>query len=299
MNSKQIKYVLELASKRNFSIVAEHFNISQPALSKQIMSLEKELGVKLFDRGATPLKLTEAGEVFVSEAADMVLIEEQLLNSLENVKAGKRGKLVIGVSPFRCVYMMPPVVKKLKKRFSELEIVLMENNSAKLHELTISGVCDFSIINLPVDSVMLDIIPLKKESVVLAVPEEMCEKMDRTICNGDNKISLKQCEKLPFVVLSKKQELRQLFEKMCSLEKAKLEIAAEVVGVLTAWAMVQAGVGAAILPLGIIENTAVSGVKFFQLEADSYSRQPAVVYRKDKPLSKYAMCAVELLNKCE
>ncbi len=299
MNSKQIKYVLELASKRNFSAVAEIFNISQPALSKQIMGLEKELGVKLFDRGATPLKLTEAGEVFVSEAAALVLMEEELLNSLEKVKAGNRGKLVIGVSPFRCVYLMPSVVKKLKKIFPELEVVLMESNSAQLHELTLSGECDFSIMNLPVDSVLLDIIPLKKESVVLAVPDEMCEKIDRTICNSENKISLKQCEKLPFVVLSKKQELRQLFEKMCSLEKAKIEISAEVVGVLTAWAMVQAGVGAAILPLGIVENTVARGVKFFQLEADSYSRQPAVVYRKDKPLSKYAMCAVELLNKCE
>jgi len=68
MNSRQLQYAIKLSEVRNFSQVAEQLNISQPALSKQILSLEQELGVKLFDRNTSPLTLTPAGDIFIEEA---------------------------------------------------------------------------------------------------------------------------------------------------------------------------------------------------------------------------------------
>ena len=65
MNSRQLQYAIALSEIRNFSQVAEKLNISQPALSKQILSLENELGVKLFDRATTPLLVTPAGQQFI------------------------------------------------------------------------------------------------------------------------------------------------------------------------------------------------------------------------------------------
>ena len=72
MNSKQIQYAIKLSKIRNFSQVAEQLNITQPALSKQIMTLEKELGVKLFDRSNNPITLTPAGEHFIRNAAEIL-----------------------------------------------------------------------------------------------------------------------------------------------------------------------------------------------------------------------------------
>ena len=68
MNTKQIQYVLALSETLNFSQTAEQLCITQPALSKQILHIEKDLGVKLFDRNHTPLTLTPAGEYFVRNA---------------------------------------------------------------------------------------------------------------------------------------------------------------------------------------------------------------------------------------
>ena len=62
MNSRQLHYAILLSQIRNFSQVAEKLDITQPALSKQILNLENELGVKLFDRNTIPLTLTPAGE---------------------------------------------------------------------------------------------------------------------------------------------------------------------------------------------------------------------------------------------
>ena len=84
MNSRQLQYVLLLSKELNFSQVAEQLNISQPALSKQIMALEKELNVKLFDRSSIPLTLTPAGERFVSDAKELLFREEQLKRTMED-----------------------------------------------------------------------------------------------------------------------------------------------------------------------------------------------------------------------
>ena len=72
MNSRQVKYAIMLAQVRNFSQVAEQLGISQPGLSKHIINLEQDLGVKLFDRNTSPLTLTPAGEHFIREAQELL-----------------------------------------------------------------------------------------------------------------------------------------------------------------------------------------------------------------------------------
>ena len=72
MNRKQLQYVIELSEDLNFSVVAERLGITQPALSKQVLALEKELDVKLFDRNNIPMTLTAAGEYFISEAKKLI-----------------------------------------------------------------------------------------------------------------------------------------------------------------------------------------------------------------------------------
>ena len=110
MNRKQLQYVIELSEDLNFSVVAEKLGITQPALSKQILSLEKELDVKLFDRNNIPMTLTAAGEHFVAEAKKLIYREDQLVRSMEDYKSGKLGKLEIGISPFRSLYLIPNIV---------------------------------------------------------------------------------------------------------------------------------------------------------------------------------------------
>lgn len=73
MDLKQIEYFLELAKQEHVSITADFLGISQPALSKSIASLEKELGVKLFDRQGNRIKLNESGRQFAESAQKSML----------------------------------------------------------------------------------------------------------------------------------------------------------------------------------------------------------------------------------
>ena len=293
MNSRQLQYAITLSQVLNFSQAAETLGISQPSLSKQILGLEAELGVKLFDRDHSPLRLTAAGSYFIPRAKQMLYDEAQLYKAMTQFESGESGKLVIGVTPFRSLYLMPELVKKVKARFPGVQVVLHETGSAQLTKEATEGNFDFAIINLPQDESVLEVTPLEPDTLVLAVPEVMAEKVKTEAGH----ISFAQAKDLPFVVLGKNQELRQLFDKLCAAADVEPKIAAEVVGVTTAWAMARAGVGAALLPLQFVRSAHVDeDLVLFTLEDNTYSRQPAIVTRRGQYISEYARYAMDLLT---
>lgn len=294
MNTKQIQYALALSEALNVSQVADQLGISQPALSKQVLALEKELGVKLFDRSSSPMTLTPAGEDFVKQAQDLLFQQEQLLRSMEAYRSGKQGRLVIGISPFRSLYLVSDMVKQLQERHPGVQVVLRETTSEQLRKDAADGKYDFAIVNLPVDNSVLDVIPLEADTLVLAVPNSMLDRV-RT---QDGTVDLAQCAGLPFITVGTHQEMRQLFEKLCAMAGFHPQIAMEVVGLATAWAMVQAGLGVTLLPLQFISSATFDrDITLFPLKENVYTRQPAIVTRRGQYLPEYARHAIELLTK--
>ncbi len=296
MNSRQLQYAITLAEVRNFSQVAEKLNITQPTLSKQILNLESELGVKLFDRSTTPLTLTAAGESFVSQAKELLFRQNQLTHSMNRFQSGKSGRLVIGISPFRALYMVPQVAKKVREKFPGVQVFLHEAGSDTLRKEVAEGKYDFAIVNLPVEESVLDVIPLDIDSLVLAVPNSMLHLLPDS-AKESKEIGIKDCSKLPFIVVSKSQEMRVMFDRICAQADFLPEIAMEVVGLTTVWAMVQEGIGATVLPLQLLRSeTFHKDITLFSLKDNKFSRQPVIVARRGKHLSQYAQYAIELLK---
>lgn len=297
MNTRQLQYAIELSKTLNFSQVAEQLGISQPALSKQISSLEKELGIDLFDRSFTPIRLTPAGEHFFQEAQELLYREDQLLHSMESFKNGKSGRLTIGISPFRCLYLIPDIAKKTKERFPGIEIVLHEISSDTIRKEAVEGKYDFAIVNLPVDDSVLEVIPIEPDTLVLAVPEEIAETLSASSNGKIPSIDFSDCKELPFIVVGQSQEMRLLFERMCAASDFRPKITMEVVGLASAWAMARAGIGATLLPLQFIEHMGKdANIRLFAPNCTMNTRQPAIIKRRGQYLSEYAQYAIELLT---
>lgn len=296
MNSRQIQYAITLSQTLNFSQAASKLGISQPSLSKQILSLEEELGVKLFDRNRVPLNLTPAGEYFIQKAQELLYREEQLHREIRKFRSGENGQLTIGMTPFRSTYLSTDIVKKVRDEFPGVKVTLHEVGIAQLRKDAADGKLDFAIINLPVDTSLMDVIPLKQDTLVLAVPNSMRELIDDSEDTQES-LDLIRASKLPFVVLGQGHELRQHFDNMCSTAGFVPNIAAEVTAISTAWSMIHAEVGAAIVPLQPSSNTlADEGITFYKIKNSLYSRQTAIVTRRGQYLSKYAKYAIDLLK---
>ncbi len=298
MNRRQWEYAVRLAEVLSFSQLADELHISQPALSKQIGALEQELGVKLFDRSTSPLSLTPAGAYFIEEAKNMVYREDQLLRTLEQFKSGEAGRLTIGVSPFRCMYLMPKIVKAIREQFPGVQVVLREDDSAGLRRDAADGKFDLAILNLPVDESVLDAVPIESETLVLAVPNDLAATLPSVPNGALREVDLTDCRELPFVVVGETQELRQVFDKICAAAAVQPTVAAQVKSLSAAWQLAVAGVGAAVLPLPFIEDfLSDQRITLYTIKNNTYSRQSAAVTRRGQYLSEYAKYAIELLTK--
>ena len=297
MNQKQLQYAVLLSQCANVTEAAAKLAISQPALSKQILSLERELGVSLFDRSGQPLSLTPAGEEFVSRAKEILLCQDALASVMEAYRKEEVGRLSIGISPFRASYDLAGVIASLRTRFPQLQVVLCEENSTRLQAMAADGETDLTVMNLPVDEAKLEVLPLHPEPVVLAVPERLLSLLPAAVvaCGRSGELRPEDVRQMPMVVLGKTQELRRLFDGLFSTA-AHPPIAAQVVGIASAWNLVEGGVGAALIPQDFAKTKMPSPkVRLFSIRGAVALRRPAIVYRKGVPLSRYAKAAVELI----
>ncbi len=293
MNSRQYQYAVQLAEVGSFSKLAENLNLSQPALSKQILALEKELGVKLFKRANNSVTPTPAGTHFINVARELLYKEDQLIKSMMQYKSGDKGELIIGATPFRSSYIMPSLVQRLTEKFPGLQVKLVEEGSEFLRHDAAEGKFDIAIINLPVDDSVLEVAPLEPDHLVLLVPNKLCEKHNLA---GDS-IDFSDCSKLPFVVVSATQEMRVLFDKLCVSSNVHPKITAEVTGLVTALEIASSGVAATLLPKQFVRSRAGKGeFTLFELNDNTSLRQPAVVRKKGQFKSKYADYAIKLLE---
>lgn len=120
MKIEKLYYFLSVAKHLNFTRAAQECHIAQPAISEQISSLEKELGVRLFERGTRSIRLTAAGEVFYQHISRFVQNYEQ---SLREVRTSMQEKsLVIGVNHFNLPLLLSGAVRKLKERFPSARV---------------------------------------------------------------------------------------------------------------------------------------------------------------------------------
>lgn len=294
MNSRQLQYAIVLSQVRNFSQAAEKLDITQPALSKQILALENELGIRLFDRNSSPLALTAAGAYFIREAEGLLYKESQLLRSMERFRSGEAGELVIGITPFRSAYLIPRVVNQLRKRFPGIRIRLHEAGSDILRKEAAEGKYDFAVVNLPVDDSVLEVRELEPDKLVLAVPRDLLGLIPSIPEGGE--VCFADCRDLPFAVVGENQEMRILFDRLCAAAGFTPNIAVEVVGLTTAWTVARSGAAATILPWQFVEQD-VSDEKMAIIGIQNvlYTRRPAVVTRRDQYISDAAAFAIGIL----
>lgn len=296
MNSRQLQYAVILSETRSFSNAAQRLGMSQPAFSKHIIALEEELGVKLFERNSNPLSLTVAGEFFIKKAKEMLLSEEYLLREMDRYKDGAKGKIVIGIAPFRSLYMMPRLISAMKEKFPEIAVSLIEKPLAELKNDILDGELDFAIMNLPITEPQLHAVPLPKDTLVLAIPKKMLCLVDGNEIPKRIK-GLSKCAKVPFVTVSEQQEMRKLFEKLCAVSDVNPEIYAEVNSVTTAWETVKAGLAATLLPRQFAQKeAAIYNIELIEIQQKIYVRQPAVVTREGQFISEYISFATEVLK---
>ena len=170
MELRQLRYFIAVAEEKNFSRAARRLHISQPPLSTQIMTLEKELGIRLFDRSNRGVSLTAAGSIFYEEVRAVLVRFEHGKTRARQAGLGSVGTLSVGFVSIVDYGILPPALKEFRARFPAVEVQLHElTTDFQIREMR-AGRLDLGIALGPLEEADLVFEAIMHEELVLAAP---------------------------------------------------------------------------------------------------------------------------------
>lgn len=134
MDFYQLKYFLAVAEERSVGRAALRLHMSQPPLTRQIKSLEEELGVELFVRTTKGVELTQAGMIFRDDASSIKLLMDAAIDRVHRAGEGKLGRLDVGIFGSGIYDVIPKVLHAFREKFPGVSIVLHTTTKSELVE---------------------------------------------------------------------------------------------------------------------------------------------------------------------
>ncbi|MEM6643368.1 MAG: LysR substrate-binding domain-containing protein [Bacteroidota bacterium] len=171
MTINQLQYALMLGKHRNFKRAADHLEISQPALSLQMQKLEDEIGFKLFNRNASPIRVTEDGKLFLVKAQEVMSGILQLQNFTSEIKEDYSGRLKVGIIPTLAPFLVALFIESLETNYPELQLIIHEQITEQVINNVRTGELDVGIISTPIDSYGIRSMPLFYEKFFVYTAE--------------------------------------------------------------------------------------------------------------------------------
>lgn len=147
MKLQQLKYICEVASHRlNVSATAEALFTSQPGISKQIRTLEDELGVRIFQRSGKHLVgVTPAGREILAVAGRILGEVENIRRLADEHSDPRRGDLSIATTHTQARYALPPIIKAFRGRYPKVTLHMHQGTPVQISEMAARGSVDFAI----------------------------------------------------------------------------------------------------------------------------------------------------------
>lgn len=147
MNLRQLSYFLQIAELRSFTRAASVLHVAQPSLSRQIQTLEHELGVLLFVRSDKGVKLTDAGVALQERASAVLQQVRQIRDEIGLQSKAPKGELSFGLPPSLFDLLTVPLVCEFRRRYPDVQMRVTEGVSAEMHELVLTGKLDTAVVS--------------------------------------------------------------------------------------------------------------------------------------------------------
>ena len=167
MTLQQLNYIIAVDTYRNFRAAADKCFVTQPTLSMMILSLEKELGVKIFDRTKKPVIPTDIGKAII-EQARAILSETRIINEIiDEGKNSIEGELRLGIIPTIAPYLLPLFLKNFMDKYPGVRIKLAELTTETIIDRLKKNILDAGILATPLNDSSINEHPLFYEEFVV------------------------------------------------------------------------------------------------------------------------------------
>jgi len=283
MNLRDLKYLVALADHKHFGRAAAACFVSQPTLSTQIKKLEDELGVPLVERAPRKVMLTPAGREAASRARGIVAEVEQMKEAARRSQDPEAGAVRLGIFPTLGPYLLPHVVPRIRERFPQLELLLIEEKSDQLLRQLREGRLDAAVLALPVHDDQLHAEFLFEEPFVLAVP-------DSHPLSARSSLTLEELSEQRLLLLEDGHCLREQALDVCHLAGAMEKSEFQATSLETLRQMVAANVGVTLLPLLAVKPPVARSENVQLIGFDGErppSRRIAMIWRRSSAMGDF------------
>jgi DNA-binding transcriptional LysR family regulator len=288
MDLDQLHTFLEIVRLKSFSKAAQSCFRTQPAVSAQVRQLEQDLSAPLFERLGTKIALTPAGRIFADYAEQILELRRRAQNAISELERTPRGELVIAANEATCIYVLPRVFLAYKKLFPNVEILVDRSYGARVVEAVVDNQADFGITQLPVKEKRLEVAKIHSDEIKLIVPPGHPLAGKKEILPSDL-----IGEPL---LLPKAGTTRSRLTAWLEHVADELHVSMELDSTEKMKRFVMTGLGASFLAATHCrEEVAAGRLAAISLGPEPMVRQVALIYRRDKALSKAALGFINIV----
>jgi DNA-binding transcriptional LysR family regulator len=252
INLHLVRIFAAVVETGSYSNAARSLYISQPAVSKSVRELERQLHVSLLDRTRKGIVLTEAGQIVWHHAQQILVAERSTEVALEQLREGERGHLAIGASPTIGIYLLPPILGAFHRRFPSIDLFLDIGTTYEIVERLINKPLDVAFVEGTVTNDAIEVTPWRDDELVL-----IASPLSEIVAHGMP--SLERVLEEPFIMRESEARTRNYIESALAERGISLRVGMEVANTEAIKQMVSAGLGLAIVSIATIQSELDAG----------------------------------------
>jgi len=239
MDLKQLEYFVNVVDLGGFSRAARLLDVAQPAISRQVRSLEVELRQTLLlrnGRGAVP---TEAGKRLLEHARSILQQVDRAKRDVDALNGAPVGRVVVGLPPTIARLMSAPIVREFRRRYPKSSLGIVEGLSSYILEWLLIGRVDVGLVYNPTAVANIETRPLQEEPLCLIGPRQAKRSATR--------VRLRDLPRYPLIIPSRPHAIRALVETRLAALGLRPQIVMEIDAVAAILDLVAEGHGFAVL----------------------------------------------------
>jgi LysR family nitrogen assimilation transcriptional regulator len=278
MNFVRLRYFQKVAELQSLRRAAEVLHVSQPALTRQIQVLEREIGSDLFLRVNQRLQLTPAGQILMSRAEKILNEISTIIGDIRRLDEQKGDRLVIGAVQSTMAHVLPRAIDQVKRDFPKVRIEISGFRSSEIISRVIGGELDMGLVSSPNIDPRLQCEPIARDPFV-AVVNSGHHLADQRV------VTLGQVVGHPLVTFPVGFPIRDRIAAAARNRELDLSVAVELDSIEAIKGLVRAGVGITLLPLAaVLGDSMDGGLKTLGVDADDLTRELVAARRTAEPL---------------
>jgi LysR family nitrogen assimilation transcriptional regulator len=239
MDLKQLEYFVAVVDLGGFSRASRLLGIAQPAISRQVRSLEVELRQTLLRRNGRGALPTEAGKRLLDHARSILQQVERARREVDEVKGAPVGHVVIGLPPTLALALTATIVREFRRRYPRASVSIVEGLSVHIHDWVVVGRADVGVLYNPVPSAAVEVRPL--------VDEQLCLVSRRASKRQAASVKLRDLPGYPLIIPSRPHAIRALIDARLATLGARPQVALEIDAIGAILELVAEGQGYAVL----------------------------------------------------